>query len=471
MKRWLSLAAIAGAFAVGACGEGNRFLEEQALRFEEKLAASVEELEAVNAEVSEAKTPLLEAVSANRLQVAQLRNEIETALLSKANLRSELKRLRSEADERAQHLGYADTMVSEFVDEFEAGIAVSEDQLYRERIRLFRLGPGAEMSFASPEKIRAQFDILDTAVDRLEELLGGSVFSGKAIGDAGEIIEGSFLLYGPSTLFLSADLSESGVAVGETNMAEPVILDTPGLDAGSFSQVIAGGEGVIALDASLGKAAGIQSARWSIREHIEKGGYVGYAIIAFAGLSALVASLKFLQFASRRRPPDEEADRILDLIEAGNGDAALGEAAQLRAPYGGLLRVVVRNRDEDDDVLDEVVLGALQKEKARLERKLPLLALIAATTPLMGLLGTVVGMIKTFALITVFGSGEAKSLSSGISEALVTTEFGLLVAIPTLLLHGLLNRLSKERVSELEEFAADFLIGLRKSKKRKARCA
>ena len=84
------------------------------------------------------------------------------------------------------------------------------------------------------------------------------------------------------------------------------------------------------------------------------------------------------------------------------------------------------------------------------------------TTPLMGLLGTVVGMIKTFALITVFGSGEAKSLSSGISEALVTTEFGLLVAIPAILLHGAFVRASKDRVGAFEDFGADFVVGLKK---------
>ncbi|MDQ8183478.1 MotA/TolQ/ExbB proton channel family protein [Pelagicoccus sp. SDUM812005] len=471
MIRAFAAVACAGLLAAEGWGEESRFLEEQALRFEEKLAASIEELKQVNAEISKEKAPLLEAVSVDRLQVARLRNEIETALLSKSGLQSELKELREDVDERAQHLNYVDSMLNEFIGDFEVGIHASEEQLYGDGFREFRMGVGSELAPASAEKITAQFDLLDKATERLEQLLGGAQFSGKAVAKDGTLLEGDYLLYGPSVFFMSGDAAQIGLAVAETNLSEPVLLDTPGLEPESFAKALGGGEGVMALDASLGKAAGLQSARWSIREHVQKGGYVGYAIIAFAGLSLVVALLKFLQFASRRRSPNEQANQILDLLTKGEGDAALEKSSQLGAPYGEIVRLALQNRDEEDEVLDEVVLGVLQKEKTRLERKLPLLALIAATTPLMGLLGTVVGMIKTFALITVFGSGEAKSLSSGISEALVTTEFGLLVAIPTLLLHGLLNRLAKERVAELEEFAADFVVGLRKAKKRKDRCA
>ncbi len=450
--------------ALVARGEDNQFLEEQALRFEEKLSTAIEELKELNTLVAKEKAPLLETVNADRLKVAVMRNEIETALFSKAKLRRELEELGSEVDERSEHVNYADSLLGEFIGDLEAGLSVSEDQLYSEEIREFRLSVGSELTEVTEEKVIGQFDVLDLAVGRLEQLLGGTQFTGKAVGTGGELLEGDFLLLGPSALFISQDRSELGAAVGETNLSEPILVETPGLDSANFAKVVEGGEGVITLDASMGKALGIQSARWSFKEHVTKGGYVGYAIIAFAGVSVLVALLKILQLAGRGRTPFRDADRILELLSAGKVDSAMDESDKLSEPYRSILRLTLKNRDEEDEVLDEVVLGQLQRERTRLERKLPLLALIAATTPLMGLLGTVVGMIKTFALITVFGSGEAKSLSSGISEALVTTEFGLLVAIPTLLLHGLLNRLSKERISELEEFAADFVVGLRKSK-------
>jgi biopolymer transport protein ExbB len=98
--------------------------------------------------------------------------------------------------------------------------------------------------------------------------------------------------------------------------------------------------------------------------------------------------------------------------------------------------------------------------RPRLERFLPFLAITAAAAPLLGLLGTVIGMIKTFQLITIFGTGDAKSLSSGISEALVTTALGLCVAIPTLILHGALSRMARHKVGLLEQISVAFVNGV-----------
>jgi biopolymer transport protein ExbB len=120
-------------------------------------------------------------------------------------------------------------------------------------------------------------------------------------------------------------------------------------------------------------------------------------------------------------------------------------------------------------VIEEVIIGEIRTVKTSLERLLPFLAITAATAPLMGLLGTVVGMIKTFSLITVFGSGNAASFSSGISEALITTEFGLVVAIPALIVHGILLRAARERLGALEDLASEFLISLQESNHKQER--
>jgi len=87
---------------------------------------------------------------------------------------------------------------------------------------------------------------------------------------------------------------------------------------------------------------------------------------------------------------------------------------------------------------------AYQEFKFKMNRWLPVIALTAGVSPLLGLLGTVTGMIKTFQLISLFGAGDAKLLSSGISEALITTEFGLVVAIPALVFHTYLQRRAKK---------------------------
>jgi biopolymer transport protein ExbB len=90
-------------------------------------------------------------------------------------------------------------------------------------------------------------------------------------------------------------------------------------------------------------------------------------------------------------------------------------------------------------------------ETARLERFLWLVKVVSAVTPLMGLLGTVTGMIRTFQIITLFGTGDPKLMAGGISEALVTTMLGLVAAIPLVLLHSWLSSISKSVVDVLEE--------------------
>jgi biopolymer transport protein ExbB len=101
-------------------------------------------------------------------------------------------------------------------------------------------------------------------------------------------------------------------------------------------------------------------------------------------------------------------------------------------------------------VLEEALFEKLVAVKPRLDRFLPFLALTAAAAPLMGLLGTVLGIIKTFKAMALYGTGNAKSFSAGISEALITTAQGLIVAIPVLVIHGMLKSYARSRFSELE---------------------
>jgi biopolymer transport protein ExbB len=105
------------------------------------------------------------------------------------------------------------------------------------------------------------------------------------------------------------------------------------------------------------------------------------------------------------------------------------------------------------------MLGA----RTRLERGLPFLALAATTGPLLGLLGTVTGMIATFKAISSFGSGDPKMLAAGISEALICTATGMAVAIPSLLLHAFLSRRAKGIIGSMEQTAVGFVNGVPES--------
>jgi biopolymer transport protein ExbB len=118
----------------------------------------------------------------------------------------------------------------------------------------------------------------------------------------------------------------------------------------------------------------------------------------------------------------------------------------------GRLRLVERNHPKDSpEALGLKLDQAILKEIPRLRRLLPTLAVLATAAPLLGLLGTVAGMIETFQSMTLFGAGDPKLVAGGISLALVATELGLLVAIPILLLHSLLHGMSNKLIHTLEE--------------------
>jgi biopolymer transport protein ExbB len=122
-------------------------------------------------------------------------------------------------------------------------------------------------------------------------------------------------------------------------------------------------------------------------------------------------------------------------------------------PLGRILKVYEDNKNLDVESLEIKVSEAIVHERPDLERGHTLLKIIAAIAPLMGLLGTVTGMILTFQGIVIFGAGDPKAMAGGISQALVTTVLGLMVAIPTVLLHTLVSGRSNAILHILEEQA------------------
>ena len=126
-------------------------------------------------------------------------------------------------------------------------------------------------------------------------------------------------------------------------------------------------------------------------------------------------------------------------------------------PLGRVLKVYENNPYSDPDTLELKLAEAIIKEKPRLERFIPMLKIIAVAAPLLGLLGTVIGMIVTFQSITLFGTGDPKLMAGGISQALITTVLGLLVALPTLFFHSVTQSIAKNILHILEEQSAGLI--------------
>jgi biopolymer transport protein ExbB len=194
---------------------------------------------------------------------------------------------------------------------------------------------------------------------------------------------------------------------------------------------------IIPLDPSLGKAFVMEGGELSLIEELQKGGIWIYPILFFAAISLLIAVYKAFQILGVPTPR---------------------ELASLDGSYRGpfeLLRKTARSyQGNKPEILEEILYEGIIDFQVRLEKALPLIAITAATAPLLGLLGTVTGMIDVFRQITNFANPENSELARGISEALVTTKFGLITAIPSLIAHALLSRRLQGVVSKLEGFAA-----------------
>jgi biopolymer transport protein ExbB len=131
----------------------------------------------------------------------------------------------------------------------------------------------------------------------------------------------------------------------------------------------------------------------------------------------------------------------------------VGDDVCRRSPVARVVRAGLDVRGESREIQESVLQEAILHEMPLLQRGLAMLAVFGAVAPLLGLLGTVTGMIETFRVITLHGTGDPKLMSGGISEALVTTEIGLAIAIPVMLAHTWLKRRTDHVVGDMEEQA------------------
>jgi biopolymer transport protein ExbB len=177
----------------------------------------------------------------------------------------------------------------------------------------------------------------------------------------------------------------------------------------------------------------------TIKDRIEQGGIVGYCIIALGLIGLLIAVMRWLALSSADRKVKAQLKR---------------DTASTDNPLGRVLAAYESNRGADTETIELKLSEAALKEMPNLTKGLLFIKVVSAVAPLMGLLGTVTGMIKTFQVITLYGAGDPKMMAGGISQALMTTVLGLVVAIPMVLLHTVVSGKSRKIVNILQSQSA-----------------
>lgn len=174
----------------------------------------------------------------------------------------------------------------------------------------------------------------------------------------------------------------------------------------------------------------------NLEERWHQGGTVGYAITVVGIFGLLLAFYRLI---------------VLSAVSSKVSSQLKSDKANENNPLGRVLKIHESNPSMDPETLELKLSEGVMRETPKLESGLTLLKIIAAIAPLMGLLGTVTGMIVTFQAITIFGAGDPKAMAGGISAALVTTVLGLVVAIPVVLLHTIVNGRAQRIIHILNE--------------------
>lgn len=411
------------------------------------LGIGLAEAQAQSDPLESLRTERQAAESRDRARLAELiedRDALEAALEEARAVHAETEARHEELQEQARELaerGEAlDARQNEQGDDLEAILASLKRHSGELRDSLadsWLVVGGAELPPRLDDAEVLELERLEAFADSLIALTvdtGRVVRLQTPVADAsGEIAPREVVRLGDFAAFTDSHLLRRD-AGGD---ALSVVERTPPEVAGSLAAFHAGESRELSLDPTRGEVMSALAQRPSLIERFHQGGAVGYVVVGLGAIGLLVALLQYayllrVSLAMRRQLRD------LGTLREDN-------------PLG---RVLLRFRALQDDPVPEALEARLDEavlaELPRLERGQPIVKLLAAVAPLLGLLGTVTGMIVTFQAITVFGTGDPQLMAGGISQALVTTVLGLITAVPLLFAHTALTGRSRHLAGLME---------------------
>lgn len=264
-----------------------------------------------------------------------------------------------------------------------------------------------------------------------------SKFEGNVVGLDGNVSKANALRVGSFNL-----IDDNGYLVynAETKQMQPLARQPEAhivAAAASFKNAAAGEVKEFYVDPSGGQLLRLKTQEASLEDQFHQGGAVGYVITVLLGIGLLIGLFRFLALASM----SSKISNQLKNLSAPKDDNALGR----------ILKVYQENKNADVENLELKLDEAIMRETPSVETGIGMLKLIAAVGPLLGLLGTVVGMIGAFQMITLHGTGDPKIMADQIAMALVTTVQGLLCALPMLFIHAMLQSKANSILHVLDE--------------------
>ena len=280
----------------------------------------------------------------------------------------------------------------------------------------------------------------------------------KALSSEGSVKDAKMLHLGHSHSFLLID-GKGGLAGKSKHHTYPTFKAMA--DSGKQIQsILDGNSGFLQFDFTNGLAIKKQATKKTLSDRFKSGGSIMYPLSFLAMICTLVGIWKTVQLYKIHSQYDDKVQRLVQLIGDGKLEEAKNYVESLQGPVKNLLSEAFDHHKISRDTLEELLNENILSQIPKLDRFMPVLSVSAGAAPLLGLLGTVMGIIKTFEMISLYGTGDPNTMAGGISEALVTTQAGLMVAIPALIWHAILNRRLKAIVGNLEKAMLSFINAL-----------
>jgi len=297
-----------------------------------------------------------------------------------------------------------------------------------------------------PSEAQLRF-VTDVMFEQIVAQANVAKFEATVVNKAGESVTetitriGPFSAFNDSGSYFTMDKTEAGIARLNQLARDPGTANATG-NAASVARFTGSGVTAGTIDPSLGALLGLVIETPTLEDRFMSGGLVGFIITGILALGSLIGVVRLLA--------------LLQTKAAVRGQMRKKSGSKGN-PLGRILMAYESNMNADVETLGLKLDDAVLKELPKLDAGLNLVKVLAAVAPLLGLLGTVIGMIQTFQQITLFGTGDPQIMAGGISFALVTTVMGLIAAIPLLLLHAFASGTAKSVASILEEQAAGMI--------------
>ena len=372
-------------------------------------------------------------ISAEKTQLASQLNLLEQQVQVLQQKTAAARRL---SDEKTLSLGQLEGRIKEW----------REQQAYQQNLLNRFLNQQQLATQVTTIPVEQKFDLLSEFAGQFQAKLQPTWQQHDVVMASGKVDSLPTLSIGPLHWYWLETEQQAGIANLQDGQLQSELLLSSSA-SGGLADIKQQGEGLLIFDPTMNRAMARQQHTESAWQHLVKGGVWVVPILLFAVLAIIIALYKSWQLARLPKLLSFTPSHIQRLVKDGDSSAL----SKLKGPQQALLKTAIEA--PNDKLRDDQLFIQLQHNKHWLERWLLVIGITASVAPLLGLLGTVSGMIETFKMMTLFGSGDPEVVSGGIAQALITTELGLVVAIPALVLNAILSKRAKTYYFELENFA------------------